>query len=114
VQLLILLPGVYLVGVESVLVQYFSGTGLPVAIPLFWLVTLLMNVALNLLFVPVYGARAAALASTISYALIFLLVTSYFLIKTGNPFSQTFVLRRGELRELFSLIRRGSREQEAL
>lgn len=103
VQLLILLPGVYLVGVESVLVQYFSGTGLPAAIPLFWLVTLLLNVLLNLLFVPTMGARAAAAASTASYALIFLLVAAYFRRKTGNSFSQTFMLRRGELRELFTL-----------
>lgn len=111
VQLLILLPGVFLVGAESVLVQYFSGTGLPAAIPLFWLVTLLMNVVLNLLFVPGYGARAAALASTVSYALIFLLVAVYFRRKTGNSFSQTFILRRGELRELFSLVGRGLRER---
>lgn len=110
-QLLILLPGVYLVGVESVLVQYFSGTGLPVMIPLFWLLTLAMNVVLNLLFVPGYGAHAAALASTISYALIFLLVTFYFRMKTGNPLSETFILRRGELGELFSLLGRGSRER---
>lgn len=112
-QLLILLPGVYLVGVESVLVQYFSGTGLPPAIPLFWLVTLALNLLLNFMFVPNFGARAAALASTISYALIFLLVTFYFRARTGNGFSQTFILRSGELRELFSLIRRGSREQSA-
>ncbi|HEY0322790.1 MAG TPA: oligosaccharide flippase family protein [Pyrinomonadaceae bacterium] len=103
VQLLILLPGVYLVGVESVLVQYFSGTGLPLAIPLFWLVTLLLNVGLNLLFVPTIGARAAAAASTASYALIFLLVASYFRRKTGNSFSQTFMLGRVELRELLTL-----------
>jgi O-antigen/teichoic acid export membrane protein len=113
VQLLILLPGVYLVGVESVLVQYFSGTGLPAAIPLFWLVTLAVNVLLNFMFVPAFGARAAALSSTISYALIFLLVTFYFRGRTGNGFSQTFILRRGELRELFSLIRKDSREQSA-
>ncbi|HKS27608.1 MAG TPA: oligosaccharide flippase family protein [Pyrinomonadaceae bacterium] len=113
VQLLILLPGVYLVGVESVLVQYFSGTGLPAAIPLFWLATLMLNVLLNLLFVPAYGARAAALSSTASYALIFLLVTFYFSAKTGNRFSQTFIMGRGELRELFSLIRRSSEVQSA-
>lgn len=112
VQLLILLPGVYLVGVESVLVQYFSGTGLPVAIPLFWLMTLLLNVLLNLLFVPTFGARAAAIASTASYALIFLLVVFYFRRKTGNSFSQTFVLRRGELGELFALVRKSSGVQE--
>lgn len=111
VQLLILLPGVYLVGVESVLVQHFSGTGLPTAIPLFWLVTLGLNLLLNFMFIPAYGARAAALSSTVSYALIFLLVAFYFRARTGNRFSQTFILRGGEVRELFSLIRRESREQ---
>jgi O-antigen/teichoic acid export membrane protein len=113
VQLLILLPGVYLVGVESVLVQYFNSTGLPVAIPLFWLATLLLNLLLNLLFVPGFGARAAALASTVCYALIFLLVASYFRGKTSNLFSQTFILRRGELRELFYIFKRSSREPSA-
>lgn len=113
VQLLILLPGVYLVGVESVLVQYFSGTGLPAAIPLFWLVTLLLNVILNLLFVPTFGARAAAVASTASYALIFLLVGFYFRRRTGNSFSQTFMLRRGELSELFTLLRKSSTVRES-
>jgi O-antigen/teichoic acid export membrane protein len=113
VQVLILLPGVYLVGVESVLVQHFSGTGLPAAIPLFWLATLALNVLLNFMFVPSFGARAAALSSTISYALIFLLVALYFRARTGNRFSQTFIMRSGELRELFSLIRKESREQSA-
>jgi O-antigen/teichoic acid export membrane protein len=36
-QLLILLPGVYLFGIESVLVQHFTGSGLPLPIPLFWI-----------------------------------------------------------------------------
>lgn len=106
VQLLILLPGVYLVGVEAVLVQYFTGTGLPVAIPLFWLLTLVVNVLLNLAFVPDYGARAAALSSTISYALIFLLVASYFHTQTGHGLSKTFILRRGEMREMFAIFKR--------
>lgn len=112
VQLLILLPGVYLLGIESVLVQYFSGIGLPVAIPLFWLATLSMNVLLNLAFVPGFGARAAALASTASYALIFLLVTAYFRRRTGNGFSQTLILRGEELRSLFSLVRRGGSSEQ--
>ena len=38
--LLILLPGVYLMGLESVLVQHFNALGLPRSIPLYWLVTL--------------------------------------------------------------------------
>lgn len=103
--LLILLPGVYLIGIEGVLVQHFNSMGLPAAIPLFWLITLVINVALNLMFVPTFGARAAAINSTICYATIFILVASYFRIRTGNPFTETLVLRSGELRALFGAAR---------
>jgi O-antigen/teichoic acid export membrane protein len=100
VQLLILLPGVYLIGLESVLVQHFNALGLPLAIPLFWLVTLAINVALVFALVPTLGARGAALASTISYALIFALVALYFRARTGRHFSEALLLRGAELREL--------------
>jgi O-antigen/teichoic acid export membrane protein len=106
-QLLILLPGIYLVGIESVLVQHFTGTGLPVAIPVFWLITLAINVGLNLALVPTFGARAAAAISTLSYALILGLVLVYFCAKTGRRVGEIFLPRRDELRELFSLPRRG-------
>jgi O-antigen/teichoic acid export membrane protein len=98
--LLILLPGVFLIGIESVLVQYFSATGLPAAIPLFWLVTLLINIGLTFTLVPPYGARGAALASTISYALIFALVAFYFRAKTGTAISNILLLRAREWRAL--------------
>jgi O-antigen/teichoic acid export membrane protein len=100
VQLLILLPGVYLIGLESVLVQHFNALGLPLAIPLFWLATLMINVALVFALVPAFGARGAALASTISYALIFALVALYFRARTRRRLSEALLLRGAELREL--------------
>jgi O-antigen/teichoic acid export membrane protein len=100
IQLLILLPGVCLVSIESVLVQYFSATGLPAAIPLFWLLTLFVNICLTFALVPNFGARGAALASTISYALIFVLVALYFRAKTGNTLSNMLLLRAEERRTL--------------
>ena len=106
VQLLILLPGVYLVGMESVLVQHFTGTGLPAAIPGFWLITLAINLGLNLALVPRFGARGAAFTSTLSYALIFVLVAVYFCVKTRRRPTEIFLLRPHELRDLFSLSRR--------
>jgi O-antigen/teichoic acid export membrane protein len=105
IQLLILLPGVYLIGVESVLVQHFNSTGLPAAIPLFWLATLAVNVVLNLALVPTFGARAAAATSTLSYAMIFVLVALYFRLKTGNRLSTTLLLGRDDLRDLFGASR---------
>jgi O-antigen/teichoic acid export membrane protein len=106
IQLLILLPGVYLVGIESVLVQHFTGTGLPAAIPAFWLITLAINLGLNLVLVPRFGARGAAVTSTFSYALIFALVTVYFCAKTGRRLGEIFLLRPHEMRDLFGRSRR--------
>jgi O-antigen/teichoic acid export membrane protein len=105
VQLLILLPGVYLVSIESVLVQHFMGTGLPMAIPVFWLVTVAVSLGLNFALVPTLGARGAALTSTVSYALIFVFVAVYFCLKTGRRPVEVFFLRRQELRDLLAKIR---------
>jgi len=102
IQLLILLPGIYLVSIESVLVQHFTGTGLPLAIPIFWLLTVALNVGLNFVLVPAWGARGAALSSTVSYALIFALVAIYFCRKTGRRLTEMFLLSNRELRELMS------------
>ena len=106
VQLLILLPGIGLIGIESVLVQHFTGTGLPVAIPLFWLITLALSLGLNLALVPVFGARGAAVTSTVSYASIFVLVTVYFRMKTGQRPVDIFLLRREELHDLLATFQR--------
>lgn len=108
IQLLILLPGVCMIGIESVLVQHFNSTGLPAAIPIFWLITLVINVMLNLLFVPAFGARAAAVNSTISYAMIFIFVVSYFRVRTGNRLAATLLVRGHELRALLSMARPGA------
>jgi O-antigen/teichoic acid export membrane protein len=114
IQLLILLPGVYLLGIEAVLVQHFNSIGIPIALPLFWVLTLAVNVSLNLIFVPEFGARAAAVSSTIAYSLIFLLVTWYFLRHTGARLSQIFVLRGHELLRLFKMNRRDAESRHGI
>ena len=105
VQLLILLPGLYLVSIEAVLVQHFMGTGVPIAIPVFWLITVAVSLGLNFALVPTLGARGAALTSTLSYALIFVLVAVYFCLKTGKTPAEVFLLRGRELRELLARAR---------
>jgi O-antigen/teichoic acid export membrane protein len=104
-QLLILLPGVFLIGIESVLVQHFSAMGLPRTIPMFWLLTLLVNLALVFALVPPFGARGAAAASTASYALIFALILFHFRSQTGATLSKTLIPSREELRDMLSRAR---------
>jgi O-antigen/teichoic acid export membrane protein len=94
--LLILLPGVYLMGLESVLVQHFNALGVPRAIPIYWLATLVLNLVLVFALVPRFGAQGAAIASSISYAVIFGLVALHFHASTGRSFAEVYVL--GSLR----------------
>ncbi len=99
---LILLPGVFLLGIETIQVQHFTGLGLPRRIPIYWIVTMVVNIGLNLLMVPNFGMYGAAIVSTISYVLIFVLVALYFRSKTGRSLSEMFIFRRGEIGSLFS------------
>src|SRR5207237_2857801 len=101
-QALILLPGVFLMSIAGVLSNHFSGTGLPIAIPLFWVATLAFNLAINFSLVPRYGARGAAFSSAVSYTLIFLLITLYFRARTRNSLRTAFVLSGAELRRALS------------
>jgi peptidoglycan biosynthesis protein MviN/MurJ (putative lipid II flippase) len=76
-------------------------------IPVFWVITLVLNIALNLALVPSFGARGAAVASTISYILIFILVAALFRKRTGNYLSTMLFLSGQELRGLFAFARGG-------
>ncbi len=102
-QLLIMLPGIYLVSLQSVLVQHFNALGLPRIILMYWLITLAINIVLVFAVVPQYGARGAAVVSAVSYTLIFLLVALRFRLTTHRSWRNVFLLRREELRQLFSL-----------
>ena len=97
-QLWILLPGLLLIGVQSVLVEHFARTGLPSVIPLFWVLTIALNLILNIMLVPPYGGRGAALASTMSYSVVFILVSIYFWAATRRRPRDLFVVRGEELR----------------
>jgi O-antigen/teichoic acid export membrane protein len=102
VQFLILLPGVFLLGIETIQVQHFTGLGLPRVIPAFWIGVMLLNLTLNFILVPRYGAYGAALASSLAYGAIFVLVAGYFRRKTRTSLTEAFILGMPELRALLN------------
>ncbi len=105
IQLLILLPGVYLLSVQSVMAQQFLALGVPATISVFWILTAVLSVGLNLILVPKFGARAAAIDSTISYLFVFALVAIYSYVRTGNHVLDALVPSRAEFRDLLSMDR---------
>lgn len=76
--LVLLLPGFVCLALQSLLGQYFASRGFPLFISLYWLAGFVVNLALNLLFVPRFGLLAAAVSSSVSYGFVFLLMLRRF------------------------------------
>ena len=72
--LVLLMPGAVALALQTVGVQYFNAQGFPLVLAAYWAIAVAVNLFLNVLFIPYFGATAAALTSTIAYALLSLLV----------------------------------------
>jgi O-antigen/teichoic acid export membrane protein len=79
-----LMPGTFLLGVETVIVQYLNSLGFPRVIAYSWLLVTASNIGINLWAIPAYGIVGAAVVSTISYALIFVLVLTVIYNRTRS------------------------------
>lgn len=79
-----LLPGIYCLGMLTILSQHFAGRGFPRQLIWFWLVGLALNLALNVAFLPGRGAWVAALASSITYGVLLVLHMSLFAREAGG------------------------------
>lgn len=69
-----LMPGVFFLGLETVIVQYLNSLGFPVSLVLLWGASALLNVGINLWAIPQCGIAGAAAASSFSYLLAFLVI----------------------------------------
>jgi len=81
--LLLLLPGLYCLAVNTVLMHYFAGIGMPAITMVGPGVASAVNVVLNLVWLPRYGIAGAALASSVAYAL--MLASSIVYLRARRP-----------------------------
>jgi O-antigen/teichoic acid export membrane protein len=76
--LLILLPGVVLLGAGKILTNDIAGRGFPQYNSITSGISLVATVLFDLIFIPKYGVVGAALASTLSYTLTFILAVIFY------------------------------------
>ncbi|MBI4200054.1 MAG: oligosaccharide flippase family protein [Chloroflexi bacterium] len=94
VPLVILLPGIWLLALESVLVMHLAAKRLPILIPGLWLLGLVFNVGLNVWLLPRLGLAAAAMTSSLAYAVVAIGVFALFRRETGASLWEITVPRR--------------------
>jgi O-antigen/teichoic acid export membrane protein len=79
-----LVPGVFALGMLTVLSHHFAGRGFPLEAMLVWFVGLGVNLGLNLLFLDRYGTWIASLSSSIAYAVLLALHVRMFARDVGG------------------------------
>lgn len=80
-----LLPGIFCLGLLTILSHHFAGRGYPPRLMIIWVVGLALNVAINVVFLPGRGAEVASIASSITYAFLLASNMAMFASEAGGP-----------------------------
>ncbi|MAS34903.1 MAG: hypothetical protein CL610_12910 [Anaerolineaceae bacterium] len=95
--LVALLPGVLFMSIFKVLVRNFSSRDRQAISILGSSVSMILNVGLNLLLIPVWGIVGSAVASSTSYIIASVILLFFFLRDSQLPWQDILVPRRSEL-----------------
>jgi O-antigen/teichoic acid export membrane protein len=79
-----LLPGVYCLGLLTVIAYHFAAHGMPRELVLVWAPGLAVNLAIDLVLLPGHGTYVASISSTIAYAIVLTLHLRLFARDLGS------------------------------
>ena len=97
----LLLPGVLLLTIFKVLNMDVAGKGKPWLSMTAMIPAVIINIVLNIMWIPQYGANGSALSSTISYSVAAILFLFIYSSKVGIPVREIFRYNN----EDFSIVR---------
>jgi len=69
-----LMPGIFFLGIEVVIVQFLNSMGFPIRVVYIWGFATLLNIGMNLFVIEKYGIIGAAVVSSLSYLIVFALI----------------------------------------
>jgi O-antigen/teichoic acid export membrane protein len=101
IPLLWLLPGIFFLSLATIYNNDLAGRGYPPVIIYATATAFILNFGLNLLFIPRYGITGAAITSSVSYFVMFIIVLSYS-VKIMHSRAEKFLIPSfAEIRLLF-------------
>ncbi len=96
----IMLPGAFLLGLEVIIAQDIAGRGYPWPAVLAWVPVLIMNVVGYVVLIPGSGVNGAAISVSVSYLVIFGLITTYYVKLSGTGLLQLFLIKKEDVQIL--------------
>jgi len=92
----LMLPGIIMFVIVRILSGRFAGSGQPKLLIGLFVPVLLVNIILNLFWIPAYGSLGAAMATNVSYTLGAIGILILFSVKMKIPFSELILYRRSD------------------
>lgn len=102
----LMLPGIIMFVIVRILSGRFAGAGQPKLLILLFVPTLLVNVILNVIWIPSYGGLGAAMATNVSYTLGALGMLVLFSVKMNISFKDLIVYQRSDFAFLSKVAKR--------
>lgn len=102
----ILLPGVVLLTIFKVINMDLSGKGKPWVSLKAMIPALIINIILNVVLIPEYGASGAAIASTISYSMAAMLFIVFYSIETKIPVKTLLSYKRSDFQPIVQIFKK--------
>ncbi|WP_163099331.1 flippase [Peribacillus alkalitolerans] len=100
----LLLPGLAVLAVEKILSNDLAGRGRPDLNMYVSFVNVAINLSLNLLLIPSYGLKGAALATTFTYIISFLIKISLYKKQTKQPFKEFLLLKKADVQSVLAMV----------
>ncbi|NVM05148.1 MAG: oligosaccharide flippase family protein [Candidatus Helarchaeota archaeon] len=103
-----LVPGIIFLGLSQVMSGYLIARGLVKIFILSNLCALLLNVLLDIIYIPIYELTAASISTSIAYFASFIIILTYFLRKEKLELS-VFLPRRSDVKIIKGLFSRNNK-----
>ena len=103
----ILLPGIVALSINKVLCNELLGRGKPLIGAVAGVVSLVINIPLNLLLIPIWGISGAAFASTVSYSVCAVVPLIAFMRISQNSLFDTLIIKPQDLKIYTSIFTNG-------
>ncbi|MCI0658387.1 MAG: polysaccharide biosynthesis C-terminal domain-containing protein, partial [Acidobacteria bacterium] len=95
-----LLPGIWAYGVCNQVATQLASSGMPLPAVLVWVPPLVLNLILNLAWIPRWGIQGAAASSSVAYFLVLALHLYLLKRRIRGTWADALILRRSDLKEM--------------
>lgn len=102
----ILLPGVLILTIYKVMNMDLAGKGKPWISMKAMIPALIINISLNILWIPQYGANGAAFSSTVSYSVAGLLFLHFYSKEVGIPIKQILYFKKSDFDPIVNALKK--------